>query len=79
MADKLFDAFANGQDEMRFKEFVCTVLTMSMSTTDTLINFLFDMYDADKNKTMDEDELKVSYRLGVVKPKSETRNAIYVH
>ena len=43
---------------MTFRDFCTVVLTMSMASVDTLINFLFDMYDTDQNKTMDEDELK---------------------
>ena len=58
MADKLFHAFSNGKDTMNFRDFVTSVLTMSQASVDTLINFLFDMYDTDQNKTMDEDELK---------------------
>ena len=58
MADKLFHAFACGKEYMTFRDFCTVVLTMSMASVDTLINFLFDMYDTDQNKTMDEDELK---------------------
>lgn len=58
MADKLFHAFADGKKDMTFRDFCASVFTMALATVDTLINFLFDMYDLDKNKVMDKDELK---------------------
>ena len=43
---------------MDFRCFCVSVLTMSLASEDTLINFLFDMYDTDQNRMMDITELK---------------------
>ncbi len=67
-ADKLFDAFTGGKEMMGFREFACCMLSVGRASQDTLVNFLFDLYDANQNKMMDLDELKKFFQVLVGRP-----------